>query len=62
MTTEPVTIGGAVTGVIVALLALAAGYDWLTTDQSALFLGLAVAVIALVTLVVRSKVTPVTKT
>lgn len=56
---EPVTIGGAVIAVIVAVLALLVGLGVIDETVSGLLLGVAVPVIGLITYVVRSKVTPV---
>lgn len=61
MTNEPVAIATAVQGLIVAILAALVGYEVLTVDQSALFLGIAAAVIVLVGSIARSKVTPTSK-
>lgn len=61
MTTEPVAIGAAVQGVIVAVLAVLVGTGTITPELSGLLLGVAVAVIALVAVLVRAKVTPNSK-
>lgn len=63
MSNEPVTIGGAITGVATAILAVLTGFeivDW-TAEQVGLVLTLLTALIVLVTVVTRSKVTPTPK-
>lgn len=58
MSTEPVAIGAAVNGVIVAILALLVGTETVTPEVGGYLLGIATAVIVLVASIVRSKVTP----
>lgn len=58
---EPVTIGGAITGLATAILAVLVGTNTISTELSGLLLGVVVALIAVVTVSVRSKVTPVAK-
>lgn len=60
MNTEPVAIPGAIMAVITAALALAVGFGLpLTEMQVGLCIGLVAAVIALVTVFQRSRVSPV---
>lgn len=61
MSTEPVAIGTAVQGVIVAVLAVLVGTGTISAELSGLLLGVSVAVIVLVASIVRSKVTPTAK-
>lgn len=61
MKTEPVALGGALLGFIAALIAVLQGFaitHWSTTQVS-LILALFSALVAVVTAVARSKVTPV---
>ncbi len=58
---EPVALGGTIQGALAALIALALGFGWVdwSQDQVALILGAYTALVAVVTTVQRSKVTPV---
>lgn len=62
MSNEPVTIGGVILGLVTATLALLMAFGLeLSQDQVAAILGFTTALIAVVTFIVRSKVTPTSK-
>ena len=62
MSNEPVTIGGVIIGLVTATLALLMAFGLeLSQDQVAAILGFTTALIAVITFVVRSKVTPTSK-
>lgn len=62
MSNEPVTIGGVILGLVTATLALLMAFGLeLSQDQVAAILGFTTALIAVITFIVRSKVTPTSK-
>lgn len=61
MQNEPVSIAAGIEAVIIALLALCVGLKWIDAEVSGLLLGVATALIGVIAVAVRSKVTPVAK-
>jgi predicted negative regulator of RcsB-dependent stress response len=61
MNTEPVALAGTIQGAITALIALALVFGWVdwSDEQIAAILAAYTALVAVVTTVVRSKVSPV---
>lgn len=59
--TEPVAIAGAIEAVFVAVMALLIGIEVVTAEVGGLILGVISAGIAAVTVIVRSRVSPVTE-
>jgi hypothetical protein len=58
---EPVVFAGLLTALVTALMGLAVGFEWVTWDstQQGLILAVWAAFIAILTFLIRGKVTPV---